>query len=539
MTTEAQRVAPDDRVSPWAPLRNRLFAFLFAAQLGSHIGSFFQVVAASWLMGDLSASPTLVALIQTASLLPVLLFGLLAGALADIVDRRRLLIAAQAWMVSCAGVLTALTALDLITPATLLAMTFAMGAGAAMMGPAWQAIQPELVPSHEFTQAVALSSVTFNTGRTIGPALGGALVAAANPAWAFAVNAVSFLGVMVVLVGWRPDHGSVRLARESLSGALRIGWRYSANAPALRGVLIRTAAFAPAAAAIQALLPTVVRDRLGLGSGSFGLLLGCFGTGAVTAALLRPRLDAALARDQIVAAASVVVAAAMVITGTASSAWTVGPALFVAGGAWTSATVTLNVAAQRVLPWWVRARGLGMYMVVLAGGIAIGSAVWGAIAAWSLTGAHVVAAATLVGGTLTSRRWRLDVADSLDLRPAEPTSPMVRLEPDPESGPVLVTVGYRVPPDRHVDFVTMMRPVERDRRRSGASQWGLFRDLADTDLFLETFVVDTWAEHMRQHQRRTVTADVMMQQAREFVEGDITVAHLLSAYAPRAVGGSE
>lgn len=193
--------------------------------------------------------------------------------------------------------------------------------------------------------------------------------------------------------------------------------------------------------------------------------------------------------------------------------------------AWTSATVTLNVSAERVLPWWVRARGLGMYMVVLAGGIAIGSAVWGAIAAWSLTGAHIAAAVTLTSGTLTMRRWRLDVADNLDLRPATPTSPLIRIHPSPETGPVLVTAAYRVPPERHVEFA-----------RGGASQWGLFRDRADTDLFLETFVVDTWAEHMRQHERRTVTADVMMQETRQFVEGDVTVAHLLSAYAPHALG---
>jgi MFS family permease len=539
VTTRSQPQSAGERLSPWAPLRNRIFAFLFAAQLGSNIGSFFQVVAASWLMGDLTSSPTLVALIQTASLMPVLLLGLVAGALADIVDRRRLLLTAQAWMVTCAGALAALTALDLVTPTVLLALTFAMGAGAALMGPAWQAIQPDLVPPHEFTQAVALSSLTFNTGRTIGPALGGALVAAAGPAWAFGVNALSFLGVLAVLIGWRPESGTVRVSRETLSGALRIGWRYSANAPALRGVLIRTAAFAPAAAAIQALLPTVVRDRLGLGSGAFGLLLGCFGSGAIVAALLRPRLDAALTRDQIVMLASVVVAAAMAATGAAGSVWVIGPALFVAGGAWTSATVTLNVSAQQVLPWWVRARGLGLYMVVLAGGIAIGSAVWGTVAAWSITGAFMAAAVTLIVGTLTIRRWRLDVGDRLDLRPATPTSPMIRFEPEPDAGPVLVTASYRVPVERQVDFVTMMSRVERDRRRNGASHWGLFRDLADTDLFLETFVVDTWAEHVRQHHRRTVTADVMMQETREFVEGDVTVAHLLSAYAPRAVGSND
>ncbi len=526
--------AQADRLSPWAPLRHRVFAFLFAAQLGSHIGSFFQTVAASWLMGDLSTSPTLVALIQTASLLPVLLFGLVAGALADIVDRRMLLVAAQAWMAVCAGALAALTLYDLVTPAVLLAMTFAMGTGAALMGPAWQAIQPDLVPQHEFTQAVALSSVTFNTGRTIGPALGGALVAAAGPGWAFVVNAVSFLGVLLVLVGWKPDHAA-RMSAESLRGAVRAGWRYGANAPALKGVLVRTAAFAPAAAAVQALLPSLVRDRLGLGSGSYGLLLGSFGTGAVVAAVLRPRIDALLSRDHIVVVASFAVAAHLVLAATVRSAVVIGVGLFVAGAAWTSATVTLNVTTQRALPWWVRARGLGLYMVVLAGGIALGSAAWGAIAAWSLSGAHVVAAVALLAGTGTVVRWRLGAVDELDLRPATATQPMVILEPEHDAGPVLVTVRYRVPPEHHVGFAAKMRSVEGQRRRSGAHQWGLFRDLADTDLFLETFVVATWGEHLRQHERRTITADVRQQEVRQYIEGDLSVAHLISAYAAHAL----
>src|SRR5918994_1185573 len=302
-TASTPTVAP---MSPWAPLRHHVFAALFAAQLGSHIGSFFQAVAAAWLMGDLTSSPTLVALIQTATLLPVLLIGLPAGALADIVDRRKLLIGTQVWMLTCAATLAALTLLDLVTPAVLLALTFAMGTGGALMGPAWQAIQPDLVPQAEFSQAVALSSMTFNTGRAIGPALGGALVAAAGPGWAFVVNAASFLGTAIVLAWWRPSQKAVRLPAETLPGALRAGWRYGANAPALRGVLVRIAAFAIPAAAIQALLPAVVRDRLQMGSGGYGLLLGCFGIGAVIAAILRPRIDTLLTSDQLMLAASLV-----------------------------------------------------------------------------------------------------------------------------------------------------------------------------------------------------------------------------------------
>jgi MFS family permease len=521
-----------ERLSPWAPLRYKVFAALFAAQLGSNIGTFFQTVAAAWLMGDLSSSPTLVALIQTASLTPLLLLGLPAGALADIFDRRLLLIATQAWMVVCAGSLAVLTMTDHVTPASLLALTFALGIGTALMGPAWQAIQPDLVPPREFDQAVALSSLTFNAGRAIGPALGGALVASAGPGWAFIVNAASFLGVVVVLLWWRPHRASVRLSSESLPGAMRAGLRYGVNAPALRGILVRTLAFAAPAAAIQALLPAVVRDQLGLGSAGYGVLLGCFGIGAVLAAILRPRLDALWTPDESVIASSAIIAVMLVLIGTVGSQWVTGPALFVAGGAWTTGTVTLNVATQRALPWWVRARGLGLYMVVLAGGIAIGSAVWGAFASVSIAFAFVVAAVILAAGIPTVRRWRLDSVTGLDLRPATPSAPIVVFEPGHDDGPVLVTVSYRVPPAAHEEFVEMMRRVERDRRRGGAQEWGLYRDLADPDRFVETFEVDTWGEHLRQHERRTRTADVMLQRTREFVEGDVEVSHLISAYSP-------
>lgn len=533
MTTAAARPGSTvtARPSPWTPLRHRVFRALFAAQLASNIGSFFQAVAGAWLMGDLSSSPTLVALIPTATMLPVLILGLPAGALADIIDRRTLLMATQLWMLTAAGALAALTLLDLVTPTVLLALTFAMGIGGALMGPAWQAIQPDLVPPSEFPQAVALSSLTFNAGRAIGPALGGALVAAAGPGWAFVVNAASFLGTATVLWRWRPSRATVRLPAETLSGALRAGWRYGANAPLFRSVLVRTAAFAIPAAAIPALLPAVVRERLLMGSGGFGLMLGCFGVGAVGAAIVRPRIDAVLPVDRLLLASSAIVTVCLVLVGTSEHAWQVGPALFVAGAAWTTATVTTNISAQRALPWWVRARGLGMYMVVLAGGIALGSALWGAIAGWSIPAAHIAAAITLMAGTATILRWRIGTVHELDLRPAEPTSPMVNLEPRPADGPVLVTVAYRVPEASHAEFATMMRRVERDRRRSGAEQWGLFRDLADTDLFLETFVVATWAEHLRQHQRRTVNADVMLQRAKEFVVDDVKVAHLVSAYS--------
>jgi MFS family permease len=518
-------------MSPWAPLRHRVFAALFAAQLGSHIGTFFQSIAAAWLMGDLSSSPTLVALIPTASLLPVLLLGVPAGALADIIDRRLLLVGTQLWMLLCAAALAALTFVDAITPGTLLALTFALGVGTALMGPAWQAIQPDLVPTDEFTQAVALSSLTFNTGRAIGPALAGGLVAAAGAEWAFLVNATSFLGVVTVLLWWHPPRPSLRLPAETLAGAVRAGLRYGANSLVFRTVLVRTALFVVPAAGLQALLPIVVRGPLELSSGGYGVLLGCFGLGAVAAATVRPRLDAALSTDQLVVVASCVLAGGLVIDGLVDQSWIIGLSLFVSGGAWTTAAVSTNVSAQRALPWWVRARGLGLYMLVMAGGVAVGAAIWGAIAAWSITGAHLIASASLLVGVVVGRRHRLRWAEEIDLRPAAASDPMVTLVPRPTDGPVLITVAYRVPAEHHADFADAMRVVERDRRRRGAYRWGLFRDLAAPDRFVETFVVDSWAEHLRQHQRRTVSTDLIAQRARSFVDHEVAVAHYVSAYS--------
>ena len=265
-----------------------VFRALFIAQLASNIGTLMQSVGSAWLMGDLGASAFLIALVPTASMLPVLLVGVPGGALADIFDRRRLLIGGQVWMLLCAAGLAAMSFLDVVTPFSLLALTFGLGLGSALTFPAFQAIQPELVPPREFRQAIALGSMTFNVGRAIGPAIGGFVVAIAGPGWVFLINAISFLAIVGVLLWWRRPITEDTMPDETLSGAVRAGLRYAAHSPGLRGVLNRTAIFIIPAAALQALLPVVVRDRLGLGSGGYGILLGCFGIGAASAAVIRP-----------------------------------------------------------------------------------------------------------------------------------------------------------------------------------------------------------------------------------------------------------
>jgi MFS family permease len=514
-------------------LRHRIFFALFVAQMASNVGTMMQNVGSAWLMGDLHASPVMVALVQTATFLPVLIVGIPAGALADIMDRRRLLLGTQSWMMLCAGLLAALTFAGWVSPGSLLALTFALGLGTAVNSPAWQAIQPELVPKREFGQAIALGSLTYNVGRAVGPALGGLLVAAAGPGWVFAVNAASFVGTVAVLRLWQPAAAENRLPVESLSGATRGALRYGAHAPILRGVLVRIGLFVFPAAAVQALLPIVVRGPLRLGSGGYGLLLGCFGLGAIAAAVARPRLEERLSPDQQVFLASAVLAGTLMVEGFVRTPWIVGVALAFGGGSWTTATIAANVAAQSALPSWVRARGMGLYMLVLAGGIAVGSAAWGLLANWELRTAHLIAAACLAASLLAGRRWQLARTVGLDLTAVPGQDPVVTLMPKPADGPVLVTLAYRVPGADMARFIASMRMAERHRRRTGAYQWGLFRDLGAPDRFVETFLVGSWVEHLRQHQRHTAN-DLHMAVVRSYLLPG-AASHLISAYSSGAL----
>jgi MFS family permease len=512
-------------------LRHRIFLALFIAQIASNIGTLMQNVGAAWLMGDLRASPTLVALVQTATLLPVFLVGLPAGALADIVDRRRLLIVTQMWMALAALALAILTFIDAVSPASLLFLTFALGLGGALNIPAWQAIQPELVPKPEFPQAIALGALTYNLGRAIGPAIGGVVVALAGPAWVFLLNAVSFVAVVAVLVRWRRRDAASTLPAETMAGAMRAGARYAMHSPSLRQVLARGAVFAIPAGAALSLLPVVARDSLGLGSGGYGLLLAFFGLGAALAAILRPRIDAVITSDRLVNLGALVIAGMLLVNGLVANVALVAVMAFFGGAAWTLVFTMMNIAAQAALPSWVRARGMGLYSLVTIGGLALGSAVWGGVAAWSLAGAQVIAAVCLLAGIVTTRRWRISAPAGLDLSPSPSDEPMITLAPRPTDGPVLVTVVYRVAEADIEEFSEAMRRVERQRRRTGARRWGLYRDLAAPDLVLEVFVVESWAEHLRQHQRRTATDLAVHELVNQYVKADITVGHYVSAYS--------
>ena len=526
---EATHGAPG---SPWAPLRNQVFRSLFVAQLASNLGTLMQSVGAAWLVGDLGGSATLIALVQTATFLPMFLMGLPAGALADLVDRRRLIVGTQAAMMVIAFTLAALSFTDRASPGGVLALTFALGLAGALAGPAWLAIQPDLVPKHQFSQSVALGAMTYNVGRAIGPALGGFVIAAAGPGWVFVINGVSFIGILLVVHRWQPPSVETTMPAETLIGATRAGLRYAAQSPLLRSVLVRVAVLTLPGAALLALLPIVVRGPLELGSGGYGVLLGCFGVGAALAAVLRPRVARWLRPDPMIVVASLVTGMVLLIQGYVDQPAIVGASLVVGGFAWSCATIVLMVSAQGALPAWVRARGLSLYMLTLTGCMAVGSALAGVLANRDLSRAHLIAAVAVVAGASTARRWPItSTTGVVDMTMIPGDEPNVVLVPSPRDGPVLVTVAYRVPEEDMASFVERMRLVEKNRRGTGAYRWGLFRDLSAPDCFLETFVVSSWAEHVRQHHRRTAVSDELFLSVRPYITGETPVGHYISPYS--------
>src|SRR5918994_5292672 len=474
--TNGQAAAPSS--SAWTPLREPLFRTLWIAAFASNVGTWMQNVAAAWLMTSLTSSAALVALVQTAASLPIFLAGLLSGAIGDVVDRRKLLLVTQGWMMAVAGALAILTLLGATTPWVLLLLTFALGLGAIMMAPTWQAIQPELVPRAEFPQAVSLGAVQFNLARAVGPALGGLLAGIAGPGAVFLVNAASFLAVAIPIYRWHRLADESALPPEHVTAAVRSGIRYVRNAPAMRAVLLRASVFIFFASALWALLPLLARDQLGLGSGGYGFLLGCVGVRSVLGATVLPSLRRKFSQDTVVAAATVLLAVAITILAYLHNVGLAGIAMMAGGLAWIAVFSSLNVSVQTFSPPWMRARALSVYQLIFQGGTAIGSAFFGMVAEWVGTPAALgLAALGLFLGLTTALRWRLRTGEQLDLTPsAHWPEPAVAIEPDREEGPVLITIEYRIDPGRGQEFVGVMDRLGRSRRRSGATRWGVFHD---------------------------------------------------------------
>jgi MFS family permease len=528
---------PLDAPSSWSPLHHPVFRALWLATLVSNIGTFMQSVGAAWLMTSLSTSPVMVALVQAASIFPMFLLSLPAGALADIIDRRLLLLVTQTWMMAAAALLAALTLLGAASPAMLLSLTFLLGLGAAMNAPAWQAIVPELVPRRELAQAISLNSAGFNLSRAVGPALGGLIVAAAGAGATFLLNAVSFLGVMVVLYRWPRPATNAALPAERMIAAIHTGLRYVRHSRGLQAVLWRTGIFILFSSSLWALLPLVVRYDMGGTSADYGILLGCFGGGAVAGAGLLPRMQRHLPVEALLAGVTLVAAAMIALTALVPRLAVLVPAMVLSGAAWLVVVSTFNVAIQIAVPAWVRARVLAVYMLVFAGGFSAGSAAWGMVATHqSLTAALLYSAAGLALGLLAAIRYRVNLDDESDLTPSlHWPEPHLILEPKPEQGPVLVTMEYLIDPPRSGQFAQAMRALGVIRRRDGAIRWGLFQDTANPGLFLETFIVETWIEHLRQHERMTVADRSVEDKAFSFHIGSERphARHLIYAYGRR------
>ena len=433
-------------ISAWSPLRHAVFRTLWTAAVFSNVGTWMQNVAGVWLMTSLTPSPVMVALMTTATSLPVFLVVLPAGALADIVDRRRMLLFTQGWMCAAAAGLSALTLMGATTPWPLLAFTFALGLGQAMNMPVWQAIIPGLVSREELPFAVALNGVAFNIARTVGPALGGILVALAGPGPVFLLNAASFLGVIAVIYRWDRSPRKSALPAEHIFGAIRAGTRYAVHAPELRAVLARCLVFIICGSALWALMPVVARHELGLGSTGFGALFGCIGIGALLGAAILPGLRRRVPVDSLVMGGTVVWAGTILALALVRNVGVVYAAMIFGGAAWMAAMASLTVSAQIAAPSWVQARALAFYVLSFQGGMAVSSAIWGAIAERQGSSFALVAAAVgLLIGLTAAARWRLKSDVDLDLRPSLHWPEHTFLTPlDLEEGPVLVTVEYQI-----------------------------------------------------------------------------------------------
>ncbi|MEV6632629.1 MFS transporter [Actinoplanes sp. NPDC051470] len=518
--------------SAWAPLRVVAFRSLWLALLASNIGTWMQTVGAQWLLVEQSGSDTLVAVVQTASTLPIVLFALASGALADTLDRRRLLIAVQSFLFGVGVLLTVLTLAGQMPATLLLTLTFALGAGQALTAPAWQAIIPELVPRSQLASASALGAISMNLARAVGPAVAGVLIARTGAGVVFGLNALTFAAFTLVLWRWRPPVAGTAQAPERFAAAVRAGGRYVRHSPVVRRILLRAAFFLVPGSALWALLPLVASRRLGLGSGGYGVLLGAVGVGAVAGALLLPRLRARWSVNRLLLVAGVVFAVVLAVLALARSEVAVVAALLPAGVGWVMVLSSVNAAMQLFLPNWVRARGLAVYQMIFAGAQAAGALVWGALSdAYGLVAAHLAAAVVMAAGVLTLRWWPLRDTTGLNREPASYwPEPHLELDPDDHDGPVLVTASYAVGPAREEEFVEAMEAVRRSRLRTGAVRWGLFRDGEEPSRFVEVYLVPSWDEHRRQHAGRLTGADQEAEErARALADGPPDVSHLLSA----------
>ncbi len=493
------------RLSTLSAFRYPVFRGVWFASTLSNLGGLIQSVGASWLMISIAPSADMVALVQASVTLPIMLLSLVSGAMADNLDRRNVMLGAQFFMVAVSVALAVCAWVGWITPWLLLLFTFLIGCGAAFNAPAWQAAVGDMVPRDELPAAVALNSMGFNIARSIGPAIGGVIVAAAGVATAFVVNAASYVPLIAVLARWRPPPNPQTLPRETLGTAVAAGIRYVAMSPVIRTVLVRSAAFGLGASAIMALLPLVAKVLIGGGPVTYGLLLGAFGVGAIAGALGAARLRRMLSTEGIVRSAGCAVALAAAIVGVSTQLLVTMGALLLAGAGWVLSLATLNVTVQLSAPRWVVARALSLYQMAAFGGLAAGSWLWGVVAAAEDVGAALLIAAFVILACALLGRWLpLTQSGELNLDPLRLwKEPSTAVPVEPRTGPVVITIEYVIREEDVLEFLRRMAERRRIRRRDGARNWRVLRDLADPQLWIERYETPTWLDYVRLNSRLT------------------------------------
>jgi MFS family permease len=496
---------PRTSSSPFVPFQAPIFRAVWFATLVSNFGGLIQAVAASWLMTTIAASPDMIALVQASTTLPVMLFSLAAGAVSDNYDRRVIMLIAQVFMFAVSTALAVMAWWGLLGPWLLLTFTFLIGCGTALNNPAWQSSVGDMVPRQDIPAATMLNSAGFNFARSVGPALGGFIVASAGAAVAFVLNAMSYVALIGVLARWRPDRPERLLPRETMGIAMSAGLRYVAMSPNILSVILRGCAFGFGGIVALALMPLIARDLVRGGPLVFGILLGAYGVGAVVGAFMSGRLRQTLTSEALVRITFVVLAVAVTVAALSTSMWLTMPALCAAGACWVLTLSTFNATVQLSAPRWVVGRAIALYQMATFGGMAGGSWVWGWLTLHlGIEQALLAAACALVIGAAVGIWSPLPPLTALNLDPLSRwREPQIAVDIEPRSGPIIVTVEYLIRDEDVYAFLGAMSERRRVRRRDGARQWTLLRDLTNPELWIERYESPTWVEYVRHNQRVT------------------------------------
>ena len=508
-----------------SPLRHRPFRQFYIGSVGAALGYTVQTTIVAWLMATLTPSALMVALVQSASTAPSLLLGLFAGAMADLVDRRRVILITQIALFAATATLGVITLLGATTPVTLLAFTFLIGACFTFYLPAQSASINDLVARADVPRAVALGAVAFNVARAVGPALAGASLAWVSSGSSLVACALFFVVMIVAIRGWRSPERVARPMPETLMSGIESGLRYARHSPAMRSFIVHNVSFALCASAVLALLPVIARDQLQLGAGGFGVLSASFGIGAVVCALAVPRTLRRTSLNAVVTSCILLwIVGALLI---ASAGYTAIALLgaFCTGAAWTGVFSSLSAGTQTSAPAWVRARSVAMNLIAVQASMALGSALWGWLASLAGTsGALAAAAAAMLLLLVVNRGVRVRMGDEADVTPGMQLPDLaIAFEPQPDDGPVLIQIEYRIDPDNFERFMKAIRRVESIRRRNGASDWHVFRDLGEDGRFVERFIIRSWGEYVRLRTRMTMADRAKQDRVEGFQRPDVPV----------------